>query len=136
VLFRKSEEKREERRAHAAELQAEADRLTALSPEAQAVKLLPIVATESAKSKFTGVKLDEMCKGLLGGLQASFRVNVFGLKLQLKQPILEALQRLEHANLIVEVPGTSDFTYWRITAEGEQTVASGNIAEKLSPSIG
>ena len=130
-LFRRGEEKREERRAQAARLQGEVDRVTALSPEALAVEVLPIIVTESAKSKFVGVKLDEICKELLGGLRASFHVSVFGLKLQLKQPLFEALQRLEPANLVLQLRSGEGATYWRITAEGEHAIAAGNVADKL-----
>jgi hypothetical protein len=60
------------------------------------------------------------------------RVNTFGLKLALKVPVLEPLQRLEHANLVLQLPGGLDRpTRWRITGEGEQAVRESNIADEL-----
>ncbi len=133
--FRRSDEKRQEQRAREAEAQAEVDRLTALRPEALAVEVLPIIATEAAKSEFSGVGFDAICKELLGGLGASFRVNTFGLKLALKVPVLGALQRLEHANLVLQIPSRGERpARWRITADGEQAVEAGNIPDKLGQS--
>jgi hypothetical protein len=59
----------------------------------------------------------------------SGRVN-----LALKQPVREALQRLEHANLVLQMTSAEMGSSWRITAEGEQAVGAGNIADKLDPS--
>ena len=59
----------------------------------------------------------------------SGRVN-----LALKQPVREALQQLEHANLVLQVASADMGTSWRITTEGEQAAAAGNIADKLGPS--
>ena len=128
TLFRRSEEKREEKRAHAAAIQAEVDRLQALSPEALAVEVLPIVAAEAAKKSRVGhLYVSDICRELVGTV--SGRVN-----LALKQPVREALQRLEHANLVLQSASAEMGSSWRITREGEQAAAAGSIADKLGPS--
>ena len=59
----------------------------------------------------------------------SGRVN-----LALKQPVREALQRLEHANLVLQSASAETGSSWRITREGEQVAAADSIADKLGPS--
>ena len=127
-MFRRSEEKRAEKRAREAAIQAEIDRLKALGPEALAVEVLPILAAEAAKKSRVGhLYVSDICRELVGTV--SGRVN-----LALKQPVREALQRLEHANLVLQVASADMGTSWRITTEGEQATAAGNIADKLGPS--
>lgn len=127
--FRRSKEKRAEKRARAAGIQAEVDRLTTLSPEALAVEVLPVLAAEAAKSKVGRLYVSGICRELVGTV--SGRVN-----LALKLPMQEALQRLEHANLVLQVSSAEMGTSWRITAEGEQAVAAGSIADKLGLQTG
>jgi hypothetical protein len=128
VAFRRSEEKRAEKRAREAAIQAEVDRLKALGPDALAVEVLPILAAEAAKKSRVGhLYVSDICKELVGTV--SGRVN-----LALKQPVREALQRLEHANLVVQMTSTEMGSSWRITAEGEQAAGAGNAADKLGPS--
>ena len=127
-MFRRSEEKRAEKRAREAAIQAEIDRLKALGPEALAVEVLPILAAEAAKKSRVGhLYVSDICRELVGTV--SGRVN-----LALKQPVREALQRLEHANLVLQVASADMGSSWRVTAEGEQAVEAGNIADKLGPS--
>ena len=124
VVFRRNEEKR----AREAAIQAEVDRLKALSPEALAVEVLPIVAAEAAKKSRVGhLYVSDICRELVGTV--SGRVN-----LALKQPVREALQRLEHANLVLQSASAETGSSWRITREGEQAAAAGSIADKLGPS--
>ena len=125
-MFRRSEEKRAEKRAREAAIQAEVDRLKALGPDALAVEVLPILAAAAPKSTAGRVYVQEICRELVGTV--SGRAN-----LALNQPVREALQRLEHANLVLQVPETGTSS-WRITTEGEQAVGAGNIADKLGPS--
>jgi len=128
AVFRRSEEKRAEKRAREAAIQAEVDRLQALSPEALAVEVLPILAAEAAKKSRVGhLYVSDICRELVGTV--SGRVN-----LALKQPVREALQRLEHANLVVQIASGEGGSSWRITTEGERAAAAGNIADKLGPS--
>jgi hypothetical protein len=52
-------------------------------------------------------------------------------------PTQEALQRLEHANLVLGSASTAagmDSTRWRITTSGEQALAYGNVATKVAGS--
>ena len=124
VPFRRSEEKR----AREAAIQAEVDRLQALSPEALAVEVLPILAAEAGKKSRVGhLYVSDICRELVGTV--SGRVN-----LALKQPVREALQRLEHANLVLQSASAEMGSSWRITREGEQAAAAGSIADKLGPS--
>src|SRR6516164_2432069 len=121
VVFRRNEEKR----AREAAIQSEVDRLKALSPETLAVEVLPILATEAAKKSRVGhLYVSDICRELVGTV--SGRVN-----LALKQPVREALQRLEHANLVLQIAIADMGSSWRITTEGEQAVAAGNIADRL-----
>ena len=124
MVFRRNEEKR----AREAAIQAEVDRLKALSPEALAVEVLPILAAEAAKKSRVGhLYVSDICRELVGTV--SGRVN-----LALKQPVREALQRLEHANLVLQSASAEMGSSWRITREGEQAAAAGSIADKLGPS--
>ena len=124
VPFRRSEEKR----AREAAIQAEVDRLKALGPEALAVEVLPILAAEAAKKSRVGhLYVSDICRELVGTV--SGRVN-----LALKQPVREALQRLEHANFVLQTTSAEMGSSWRITREGEQAAAAGSIADKLGPS--
>ena len=122
MLFRKSEEKQ----AKEAALQAELDRLQALSPDALAVEVLPALA-KAATSATGRVQMRDICKALVGVM--SGQVN-----LAIGRQVREALQRLEHANLVVQVVSNDGATFWRITTEGQQAVAAGDIAERLGPS--
>ena len=127
-MFRRSEEKRAEKRAREAAIQAEVDRLQALGPDALAVEVLPILAAEAAKKSRVGhLYVSDICRELVGTV--SGRVN-----LALKQPVREALQRLEHANLVLQSASAEMGSSWRITREGEQAAAAGSIADKLGPS--
>ena len=104
------------------------DRLTALSPDALAVEVLPALGSEALKAKFGGVPDAEICKALLGGFGGSLNVNTFGLRL----PVREALQRLEHANLVMQMAsGVDQSMRWRITTAGEQALSEGSAAAKL-----
>jgi hypothetical protein len=126
-MFRRREEKRAGKRSREAAIQAEVDRLKALGPDALAVEVLPILAAEATKKSRVGhLYVSDICRELVGTV--SGRVN-----LALKQPVREALQQLEHANLVLQVASADMGTSWRITTEGEQAVGAGNIADKLGP---
>lgn len=111
MLFRKSPEKR----AQEAAVQEEIDRLKALSPDALAIKILPAMGSKELTKKVTGVRVQEVSKAVLGGFGGSLSVNTGVLLLRIK----EALQRLEHANLIMQMAsGVDQSTKWRITTTG------------------
>jgi hypothetical protein len=126
VLFRRSEEKRAEKRGREAAIQAEVDRLKALSPEELAVEVLPILAAEAAKSTGGRLYVSDICRKLVGTV--SGRVN-----LALNQPVREALQRLEHANLVLQVASADMGSSWRITTEGEHGLAAGKNRRQAAP---
>ena len=121
MLFRKSEEKQ----AREAALQAELDRLKVLSPDALAVEVLPALAAKAETTATGRVDMRGICKGLVGVM--SGQVN-----LAIGRQVREALQRLEHANLVVEVTSQDAATFWRLTTEGQQAVAAGDVAARLT----
>ena len=125
VVFRRGKEERAEKRAREA---AEVERLTALTPEALAAEVLPIVA-DAVNWRGGRATVREICRELVGAV--SGRAN-----LALSVPVREALQRLEHANLVLQMAGAETATSWRITAEGERTLEAGNIAEKVGRQTG
>jgi hypothetical protein len=89
---------------------------------------MPALGSDELKKKITGVRVQEVCATTLGGFKGSVSVNT-GLLLL---PVKEALQRLEHANLIMQMAsGVDQSTKWRITTTGEQALSDGSVAEKL-----
>lgn len=123
-LFRKSPEKAEQEAA----ARAEVDRLGALSPEALAAEILPVIGSDELKKRITGVRIQDISKALLDDFHISMMVNTGMLLL----PIKEALQRLEHANLIMQMAsGVDQSSKWRITTAGEQALADNNAAQLL-----
>ncbi|HEX3824049.1 MAG TPA: hypothetical protein VHV79_06265 [Mycobacteriales bacterium] len=123
-MFRKSPEKRADEEA----MQAQVDRLKALSPEALALEIMPTLGSDELKKRITGVRVQDVCTATLGGFKSSLAVNTGVLLL----PVKEALQRLEHANLIMQMAnGIDQSTKWRITTTGEQALSDGSVAAKL-----
>ena len=118
--FRTSEEKQ----AREAALQAELDRLKALSPDALAVEVLPVLAARAETSTIGRVHMKEICIGLVG--EMSGQVN-----LAISRQVREALQRLEHASLVEVLTAEGAASSWCITTEGKQAVAAGNVAARL-----
>ena len=94
---------REERKAKQAALQAEVDRLQALSPDELAMEVLPALGSEELKRRLTGVRVQDVVKATLAG-ESSWTINTGVLLL----PVREALQRLEHANLVLQMASGSD----------------------------
>jgi hypothetical protein len=124
MLFRRNEDKR----ARDDAAQAEIDRLKDLAPEQLAVELLPALGSDALKGRLSGVRVQEIIKELLAGVDHSMRVNDGVLLL----PVREALQRLEHANLVMQMaPGVDRATHWRITSTGEQALSAGDAAQRL-----
>lgn len=129
MMFRKNPEKA----ARDDAAQAEVDRLLALSPPALAVEVLPALGSDGLKQSFSGVRIQEISKQLLGGYKSSLKVNTGLLLLPLK----EAVQRLEHANLVMQMAsGVDQSTKWRITTAGEEALRDGTAAEQLGLSAG
>jgi hypothetical protein len=126
VLFRKSEEKR----AREQQAQEEIDRLQGLAPEQLAIEILPVLVSDDLKGKLSGARVQEITKGMLDGFGSSMRVNPGVLLI----PVREGLQRLEHANLVMEMASSNvdSSTRWRITKAGEEALAAGDAAAKLT----
>jgi hypothetical protein len=126
VFFHRSEKKR----AQDDVAQSEIDRLKSLAPDALAIEVLPTLASDALKGKVTGVRVQDICKELLGGFGSTFTVNPGVLLI----PVREALQRLEHANLVMQMAsGIDNSTRWRITSTGEQSLADGDTSTRLHP---
>jgi hypothetical protein len=123
-------EKTEEKRAREGQAQEEIDRLQGLGPEQLAVEILPVMGSDDLKSKLSGTRVQEISKGMLDGFGSSMRVNPGVLLI----PIKEGLQRLEHANLVMQMASSSvdASTRWRITKAGEEALAAGDAAAKLA----
>jgi hypothetical protein len=126
VFFRRSEEKR----AREGQAQEEIDRLQGLAPEQLAAEILPVMASDDLKGKLIGARVQEINKQLLGGFGSSMRINPGVLLI----PVREGLQRLEHANLVMQMASSNvdSSTRWRITKTGEETLAAGDVAAKLA----
>jgi hypothetical protein len=116
-LFRKSDDKvRQED-----EGQAELARLQALSVEGLAIELLPAFTPERPGS-WQGLRVQELCKWLVRDYPGARKFN----PLQLLGPVREALQRLEHRELVTS--STYDrSSIWRITRLGETALAEGAV---------
>jgi hypothetical protein len=125
-------EKREEKRAREGQAQEEIDRLKGLAPEQLAAEILPVMGSDDLKSKLSGARVQEISKGMLDGFGSSMRVNPGVLLI----PIREGLQRLEHANLVMEMASSNvdASSRWRITKTGEEALAAGDAAAKLAAS--
>ncbi|MCW2978349.1 MAG: hypothetical protein JWO14_76 [Solirubrobacterales bacterium] len=69
---------------------------------------------------------------MLDGFGSSMRVNPGVLLI----PIREGLQRLEHANLVMQMASSNvdSSSRWRITKTGEEALAAGDAAAKLAAS--
>ena len=125
-------EKSEEKRAREGQAQEEIERLQGLAPEQLAAEILPVMGSDDLKSKLTGARVQEISKGMLDGFGSSMRVNPGVLLI----PIREGLQRLEHANLVMQMASSNvdASTRWRITKAGEEALAAGDAAAKLAAS--
>lgn len=126
VFFRKGEEKK----AREQEAQEELDRLQGLAPEQLAAEILPALGSDELKGRLTGVRVQAISKQMLDGFGSSMRINPGVLLI----PIREGLQRLEHANLVMQMASSNvdSSTNWRITKAGEESLAAGDVAAKLA----
>jgi hypothetical protein len=112
----------EARQARAA---AELDRLMALPPEALALEVLPVIrAAADADGDDGEVQIVFLQVELLSAF------HPHDLDISILSPAMdEAVQRLEHANLIVR--STSDADFWRVTRLGRQALAAGDVPARL-----
>jgi hypothetical protein len=125
-------ENREEKRAREGQAQEEIDRLKGLAPEQLAAEILPVMGSDDLKAKLSGARVQEISKGMLDGFGSSMRVNPGMLLI----PIREGLQRLEHANLVMQMASSNvdSSSRWRITKTGEEALAAGDAGAKLAAS--
>ena len=130
MLFRGNEEKKERERVTREEI----DRLESLPPEKLALEVLLALASDGVKEgPARGVRMLAIIKHLVESAGGSFGASARSLF----SPTQEALQRLEHANLVLGSASTGagiDSTRWRITTSGEQTLADGDITTKVAGS--
>lgn len=92
---------------------------------------MPALGSDRLKARLTGVPVQQVIKEVLGGFSGSLSVNTGVLLF----PVREALQRLEHANLVMRMAdGVDNSSRWRITSAGDQALANGGAAAKLAPS--
>lgn len=126
MFFRRSEEQK----AREAQAQEEIDRLQGLSAEQLAAEILPVMVSDDLKGKLIGARVQEISKGMLDGFGSSMRINPGVLLISVR----EGLQRLEHANLVMQMASSNvdSSTRWRITKTGEETLAAGDVAAKLA----
>jgi hypothetical protein len=119
-----------EKRAREQQAQEEVERLKGLAPEQLALEVLPALGSDQLKGRLTGVRVQAIVKQMLDGFGSSWSVNTGVLLI----PVREALQRLEHANLILQMASSNvdSSTNWRITKAGEEALAAGDAAAKLT----
>jgi hypothetical protein len=120
----------EDKRARDQQAQAEVDRLQAMSPDELALEILPALGADELKGRLTGVRVQAILKQMFAGSGSSWRVNTGVLLI----PVREGLQRLEHANLVMQMASSNvdAATNWRITRAGEEALAADNAAAALS----
>jgi hypothetical protein len=88
------------------------------------------VLFRKSEGKLSGARVQEITKGMLDDFGSSMRVNPGVLMI----PVREGLQRLEHANLVMQTASSNvdSSTRWRITKAGEEALAGGDAAAKLA----
>ena len=128
MLFRGSEEKKHRERLS----REEVDRLAGLSSVELAREVLVALSSDHVKAgPARGIRMLEIVKHLVEAAGGSFGSSAHPLF----APTQEALQRLEHASLVLGTASTGggmDTTRWRITATGEQALADGEIAARIA----
>jgi hypothetical protein len=128
MFFRGSEEKKERERVTREEI----DRFASLPPEKLELEVLLVLASDGVKEgPARGVRMLEIVKHLVESAGGSFGAAARPLFF----PTQEALQRLEHASLVLGSASTGagmDSTRWRITTSGEQALADGDVATKVA----
>jgi hypothetical protein len=109
--------------------QAELDRLLALDPDGLAVEVLPALTSEKLYHPVGGVDIKAIRKQMMSAYPSSFKVNPGPLLI----PIREALQRLAHADLVLQTASSSvdGSTNWRVTPTGKEAVEAGDVAARL-----
>jgi hypothetical protein len=120
-LFRKSEKKV----AAEAAMQAEIERLKALSVEDLAVALLPGWGPDGANQR-TSLRVQQLCNYLVRDFPGAGQQK----PLLLMTRVNEALEKLEHAELVSSISHQRS-PVWRITRLGVSTLAEGTIEQHV-----
>ena len=122
-LFQKNQEKAAGEAAAFAEL----ERLKGLAPDELALEILPALGPDGPRgSRF--VQVQDICKWLM----RSRRVGLKASPMQLLAVVREALQRLEHADLVWSTQSDGP-SLWKLTRLGEQALSGGTAAQHLGP---
>ena len=121
-LFWKNEDKAAREEAAFAEL----DHLRSLPPDDLALEVLPALGPDGPRGAGF-VRVQDICKWLM----RSHRVGLKASPMQLLIVVREALQRLEHADLVWSQQG--EHGLWKLTRLGEQSLSAGTAAQYLSP---
>lgn len=125
MLFRKSEERKERERV----TEEAVERLAGLAP-AELAQEVVLVLVSDANGSTLGLRLLHIVKALVESAGGSFSQ----LARPLFEPTEDALQLLEHVNLVVQSARGGaglDTTRWRITSTGKKVLADGEVAAKL-----
>ena len=122
-LFRKTEEQAGQEQAALAEI----ERLAALPAADLAVELLPALGAAGIPHARAGVRVLQCCDWLLASFPRASKFNPG----QLAEPVREALQRLEHANLVTATPHDR-ISLWRITRDGQSALDQQTTAQLLA----
>jgi hypothetical protein len=120
-LFRKSEKKV----AAEAALQAEIERVRALSVDELAVALLPALGSDGIGQGHT-VRVQQLCEYLVRDFPGGGQLK----PLQLMPRVRAALEKLEDAELVASVAYERS-PVWRITELGETVLAEGTIEQHI-----
>jgi hypothetical protein len=113
---------KEQKQAEIAAAKAEADRLIALTPAQLAVEVMPAFGPDGPKaSQSYGINVLQVGIALMQNTPR----GTSEMK-ELIEPIREALQALEHAELIVRNSGREG-TWYKATRLGETALAEGSV---------
>lgn len=116
-----------EKAAQAAAAEAELERLRSLPVEELAVAILPALGPDGIPHARAGIRVQPLCKWLVADYPGASKFNPG----QLMIPVRDALQRLEHANLVSSTPYERQ-SVWRITTLGETALAENATERYLS----
>lgn len=120
-LFRRNEEKA----ARKAVAREEIERLRKVPVADLAADLLPALGPDGP-THGTSIRVQLLCEYLLRDWPGAGQMDT----LNLSAPVNRALDMLESAGLVVPISVTRT-PVWRITPLGEETLAEGNVRERL-----
>jgi len=122
-------EKKAQKEAELTAARAETDRLLGLSPPALAAEVLPDAFGAGGPKVVAGTRGLNVFQVAMAVTDKNPRGTTY-LK-ELVEPIREALQVLEHAELILRNTNQDQGARYTLTRLGQATLADGTVAEKL-----